>query len=564
MRDYCASVLTLVLALVAGAAGAAGAAAAVGAAGAQSGSVAEVLRERLGQLETAGRIDVDDAQIVSSQTLPQIYQSNGFQPFWNAKGLAELRGLIAESAKDGLTPEDYHLAGLDKLAPAVSGSDALAQAQVDILATSAFYLLLYHLYFGKVDPASLHPAWNFDTRPGVDLNIAPLVKEAMTKGDLTDAMVRARPNNWLYEKMRVALAEYRVLEANGGWTPVPGGETLKVGSRGSRVVALRQRLAVSGELSGQALADDTYDEPLAAAVRTFQERHRIAADGVVSAGTLKEINIPVSGRIGQIRVNLERGRWVLHEITPTDLVIVDVAGFQVSLFHNHQVVWRGKAQIGKPYRQTPIFKSAIDHIVFNPTWTVPPGILARDLLPAIRRDPGTLAQKRLEVIDAQGRTVDPASIDWSLYTGRNFPYMLRQAPGPDNSLGLVKIMFPNSHAVYLHDTPSKALFEKTERAFSSGCIRVEGPFELAKLLLNDPANWNDTTIDAVLKNGATRTVRLRTPVPVLVMYWTMDPTAEGSPVFKRDPYDRDPKLLTALDAPSTSADVRARRASSKR
>jgi L,D-transpeptidase YcbB len=552
MRDFGALLLTLVLALAAGAAGA------------QSGSVAEVLRERLGQLETSGRIDVDDARIVSSQTLPKIYQSNGFQPFWSAQGLAELHGLIAESAKDGLAPEDYYLAGLAKLAPAVSGSDALAHAQVDILATAAFSLLLYHLYFGKVDPASLHPAWNFDTRPGVDLNIAPVVKDALTKGDLTDAVVRARPNHWLYEKMRAALAEYRVLETNGGWTPVPGGETLKVGSRGSRVVALRRRLAVSGELSGQELDNDAYDESLAAAVRTFQERHRIAADGVVSAGTLKEINIPVSGRIDQIRVNLERGRWVLHEFTPTDLVIVDVAGFQVSLFRNQKAVWRGKAQIGKPYRQTPIFKSAIDHIVFNPTWTVPPGILARDILPAIRRDPGALAEKRLQVIDAQGRTVDPASIDWSLYTGKNFPYMLRQAPGPDNALGLVKIMFPNSHAVYLHDTPSKALFEKTERAFSSGCIRVERPFELAKLLLNDPANWNDTTIDAILKDGATRTVRLRTPVPVLIMYWTMDPTAEGPPVFKRDPYDRDPKLLTALDAPSKSADIRARRGSSKR
>jgi L,D-transpeptidase YcbB len=552
MRNYRAVMLTVVLMLAASAALA------------QSGSVAEVLLDRLGQLETVGRIDVGDTKIVSPQALPQIYESNGFQPFWTPQGLAQLRGLIADSAKDGLSPEDYHLAGLTNLASAASGSDALAKAQADILATDAFYLLLYHLYFGKVDPVSSHPAWNFDTRPGLDLNIAPLVKDAMIQGKLAEAVARARPNNWLYDKMRASLAEYRMLEASGGWMAVPGGETLKVGSRGSRVVALRRRLAVTGELNGQPLDNDLYDEPLAEAVRTFQERHRLAADGVVSAATLKELNVSVSGRIGQIRVNLERGRWVLHEITAADLVIVDVAGFQVSFLRNREIVWQGKAQIGKPYRQTPIFKSAIDHVVFNPTWTVPPGILGRDILPAVRRDPGALAKKKLQVIDSQGRSVDPASIEWSRYTGSNFPYMLRQGPGPDNALGLVKIMFPNTHAVYLHDTPSKALFEKSERAFSSGCIRVERPFELAQLVLNDPANWNDSTIEAVLKDGATRAVRLRTPVPVLIMYWTLDPTAEGPPVFKRDPYDRDPKLLMALDAPSKSGAVRARGAAPKR
>jgi murein L,D-transpeptidase YcbB/YkuD len=552
MRNYRALMLTLVLSLAAGAARA------------QSAPIAEVLRDRLGQLETAGRIDVGDVQITSPQALPQIYESNGYQPFWSAQKLADLRTQLAESAKDGLTPEDYHLAELTKLAPATSGTDTLAQAQADILATDAFYLLLYHLYFGKVDPASMHAAWNFDARPGVDLNLAPIVKEALTKGNLADAIGRARPKHWLYDNMRASLAEYRTLEANGGWSPVPGGEALKVGSRGSRVVALRRRLAVSGEFSGQPLDGDTYDEPLAAAVRAFQERHRIEPDGAVGAGTLKEINVPLSTRIGQIRVNLERGRWVLHEVTSPEFVIVDVAGFEVRYLRNQKVAWRGKAQVGKPYRQTPIFKSAIDHVVFNPTWTVPPGILGKDILPAVRRDPGYLAKKRLEVIDRQGGRVDPSSIDWSRYTGSNFPYMLRQGPGPDNSLGLVKIMFPNTHSVYLHDTPSKALFDKNERAFSSGCIRVEHPFELTKLLLNDPTNWNDTTIDAVLKNGATRTVRLRTPVPVLIMYWTMDPTAEGRPVFKRDPYDRDPKLLMALDAPPKSGDVRAGRAPSKR
>ena len=205
--------------------------------------------------------------------------------------------------------------------------------------------------------------------------------------------------------------------------------------------------------------------------------------------------------------------------------------------------------MGKPYRQTPIFKSKIDHVVFNPTWTVPPMILAKDILPAVRKDPGYLAKKRLEVLDRNGKPVDPASIDWKSVTASKFPYLLRQGPGPDNALGRVKIMFPNPYFVYLHDTPSKALFEKEERAFSSGCIRVERPLELAEKLLDDPKTWNSAAIAQAIADGTTRTVRLPKPVPVLLMYWTIVPSDDGHTVFKRDPYGRDRRLAQALDAP---------------
>ena len=522
---------------------------ACGAALAQGAPVADALRDRLKQLETSGRIDIGDSTILSRRALPQIYGWNGNRPIWTAKGLAVLSGLIKDAAQDGLNPEDYHLADLTKLAPAVTSSDPALRVQADLLATDAYYLLLYHLFYGKLDPVSLDPSWNFGKRQGAE-QIVPLAKEALlTQNRLPEAVAQARPNQWLYDNMRSALSLYRDLEAKGGWKAVPDGPALKIGSRGGRVVALRQRLSMSGELTGQPLDNEAYDEPLAAAVRSFQQRHRIAPDGAVGAGTLKELNVPVAYRIGQIRVNLERGRWVLHEITSQDLVVIDIAGFQVSYLRDRKVLWQGKAQVGKPYRQTPVFKSAIDNVVFNPTWTVPPGILGKDILPAVRRDPDALAKKKLQVIDNAGRPVDPAGIDWDRYTGSNFPYMLRQGPGPDNALGLVKINFPNPYLVYLHDTPSKRLFEQTERAFSSGCIRVERPLELSEILLNDPQNWNASTIDAVLKAGTTRTVRLKTPVPVLLMYWTIDPNAGDHPVFKRDPYGRDPKVLAALDAP---------------
>ena len=171
-------------------------------------------------------------------------------------------------------------------------------------------------------------------------------------------------------------------------------------------------------------------------------------------------------------------------------MIVDIAGFGVRFIRDRKTIWQTRAQVGKPYRQTPIFKSAIDHVVLNPTWTVPPTILDQDILPAVRRDRGYLARRGLEVIDRNGRTIPTSSIDFSRYTGRNFPYMIRQGAGDDNALGQVKILFPNPYLVYLHDTPSKALFEKDRRVFSSGCIRTERPLELVELLLADPARWN--------------------------------------------------------------------------
>jgi murein L,D-transpeptidase YcbB/YkuD len=297
------------------------------------------------------------------------------------------------------------------------------------------------------------------------------VFDALRQGSLREAIDRVRPDHWWYANARAALADYRDLAARGGWPGVPAGPALKSGSKGPRVVALRRRLAVTGELAGGPDLGDTYDAPLSAAVRAFQERHRLERDGNVGAETLAELNVPVEARILQIRINLERARWVLHEIGPGDLVIVDVAGFNTVFVRDGKPVWRSRTQVGKPFRQTPIFKAKIDHLVFNPTWTVPPGILANDVIPAARKDPAYLERKGLDLIDKNGQKVDPARVDWA---SKSFPYTVRQEAGPDNALGRVKIMFPNPYHVYLHDTPSKALFEKeacawTGRSSSRSC-----------------------------------------------------------------------------------------------
>lgn len=543
--------------------------------------VVEALRERVDAIRAAaegggsGGIEAGGEPLRATQTLPQLYQMNGFQPLWDALRLRSLVELLRDIEDDGLRPSDYHLAPLQQLLGRTATLAPLERATLDLLASDAYALILYHLYFGKVDPLSLDPAWNFEQRQIRAADAVHFVHDAIVQNRVRASLDQVRPDHWMYAAGRQALAAYRGIAALGGWPQLPAGPTLKPGMTDARVAVLRERLRITGDFVAAGAAATApnpgaisptaatlppeaanppdpllFDATVEAAVRHFQKRHRLGIDGAVGPATLRELNVSVQARIDQLRLNLERGRWVLHEVRKDgDLVIVDIAGFGVRFIRDQKTVWETRAVVGRPYRQTPIFKSAIDHVVLNPTWTVPPTILAQDTLPAIRRNRSYLAKHNLEVIDRSGRPVPAESIDFSRYTSRNFPYMIRQRPGDDNSLGRVKIMFPNSHLVYLHDTPSKSLFDRDQRAFSSGCIRTEKPLDLVERLLDDPVQWNRSALDAAVATGTTRTIRLPKPVPVLILYWTVDRDDDGSIVFKPDPYDRDPRELAALDRP---------------
>jgi murein L,D-transpeptidase YcbB/YkuD len=512
----------------------------------------EALRERVDLLRADGRVVVAGEEIVSHVALPMLYEDAGFRLQWREpQRLESLVAAIRGVEADGLEPNDYHHDALARLA-ATTRADAtpVQRAELDLLATDAFVIVLYHLYMGKVDPLSIEPTWNFDTKSVKESEALAFLQRALESGRIREALDEVRPKHWMYESGRRALAQYRSIQARGGWDPVPAGPSLKPGMTDPRVPALRRHLAVTGDYAGDLDASATYDAALVAAVQVFQGRHQLTPDGTVGPGTLRELNVPVRARIDQIRVNLERARWVLGSIaaTQSDQVIVDIAGFGVRYVRNSRVIWQSRAIVGQEARQTPTFRAQIDRVIFNPTWTVPPGILEKDVIPGMRRGTNVLARKHLKVYDRQNRPVDPATIDWKRYNGRNFPYFLRQDSGDENALGRVKIDFPNPHLVYLHDTPTRSLFDKDKRTFSSGCIRVENALELARILLNDPERWSADAIRKVVDAGQTRTVPLATKVPVLLIYWTVDQDAMGRVVFKRDVYDRDPPLLRALDA----------------
>jgi len=257
--------------------------------------------------------------------------------------------------------------------------------------------------------------------------------------------------------------------------------------------------------------------------------------------------VPVAKRVEQLKINIERARWVLNDLAD-EFVLVNIAGFRAYVLRNKKIAWETKVQVGSAFHQSPVFRDEIEYVVVNPTWTVPYSIASKEILPKIKRDPNYFASRDFDLKGQNGKLVEPSSIDWETITERNFPVWMVQRPGPNNALGRVKVMFPNEHSVYLHDTPSKALFNKAERAFSHGCIRVENPFDLAEQLLGGDG-WNQAKFKQVLDEGEPTKVSLSKPMPVLLLYWTTMVTPDGVVYFFNDVYSRDEPIAKALDEP---------------
>lgn len=492
---------------------------------------------------------IHGARLALQAPVQEFYSRRAFRPAWsNADNAAQLRRALADSYDDGLNPADYHLPLLEELSGQLTEATAtdVLRAQYDVLLTEALLRLAYHLSFGKVDAETFDAQWNYG-RTLARTDVSQEVEQALAAADIYGRVEALKPTHYLYVGLKRELARYRAA-ASVAWPPIAAGQSLTAGMSDARVPLLRARLIASGDLDAAGASDSpTYDAALEAAVRLFQQRMGLQADGVAGSGTIAELNVPLADRIRQLRVNLDRGRVLLRDL-PDEFVVVNVAGFTAHLIRAGQFVWSGRVQVGRPYRRTPIFRSQLGYVVFNPTWTVPPGIIEHDILPAAKRDPGSITRKGLKVLDANGRELDPASIDWSRFHSGHIPYTLRQDPGPSNALGRVKLMFPNPYFVYLHDTPSQALFERAARSFSSGCVRVEHALELTELVLNDQERWNQQSIAEVLASGETRNVTLKKSIPVLLTYWTAWVDPQGQTQFRRDIYGQDDKWAQALEA----------------
>jgi len=511
-----------------------------------NGTLTEQLRVRIENGAQQGQRTPAGNHILAEQSLRRFYLQRSFQPAWSDNGslttaLTELLASIDAASIQGLDPADYHQAALAQLAmPPLGPGQA---TDLELLATDAYLLLASHYLGGRVNPEQLDPEWRADRR---ELDLVKHLEQALASDHVGASLTELLPQQPGYRLLTEQLVAYR---QHLDWPSVPAGPKLETGSTGPRVAALRARLAADGLLAGSNAPQDTFDSTVADAVRAFQAQHGLETDGVVGSDTLAELNLSRADRARQIRVNLERWRWLPNELGRRHLR-VNIADYRLEAWQDGQRQIDMKVIVGRDYRRTPVFSELMRYLVLNPRWVVPPSIAVKDKLPQFRKDPASVVAKGFEIYQGWGsdeRRIDPASIDWRAVNGRSFPYRLVQRPGPQNALGQIKFMLPNKFDVYLHDTPDRQLFARNQRNFSSGCIRLQRPLDLAVWVLSETPPWNRAQIDRELASGVEQTVRLKTPIPVHIQYWTAWVDDADQLQLRRDLYGRDKALAAALD-----------------
>ncbi len=352
-----------------------------------------------------------------------------------------------------------------------------------------------------------------------------------------------------------AIKQYQQIAANGGWGRIPAGRTMKVGSRGNSVIALRRRLAVTGDLGRQATSSRIYDSYVEAGVRRFQARHGISTTGIASRATLRELNVPVEFRLRQLQLNLVRLRTFSGDLGDRH-VILNIPSAMVETVENGRIATHHVAGVGKIDRQSPIMQARALAVNFNPFWTVPVSIIRKDLIPKMQKDPSYLTDNKIRIFDRSGQEIEPSKVNWNSMEA--VKYRFRQDPGGEiNSLGFVRIDIANRHGVYMHDTPSKGIFGDDYRFVSSGCVRVQNVRDYVAWLLKAQGGWDRDRIDEAIRSGKQETVRLTPPVPVYWVYitaWAND----GIVQFRDDVYKRDASEVASAgpSAGSTSHHVR--------
>lgn len=528
-------------------------------------SLPEAIRTRIEAGLMADTFGVGGNRVRSARDVPEFYLRRGYRPAWVTlsgtltPAVDTLLTVLREAPTHGLEGAHRRAVTLDAFRRRIQRPGAPPRvwdlADLDILLSDAFLALGAQLLHGRVD-ADQVPSERISTPPPRDL--PAILTRALDRGDVRGELESLAPPQPEYARLREALAQLRDAAARGGWPVVAEGPTLREGDVDPRIAAVRRRLASSAETREQELARapgallETFTPELTEAVRSFQHRHGLEMDGAVGGLTLEAMNVPVQDRIRQVQVNMERWRWIPQDLG-TRHIRVNIAAFETEVWDQGAVVMRLRSIVGRQYRMTPSFTAPLRYLVFAPYWNVPPNIAAVDKLPEIRRDPGYLARLRYTLLDLRtDEAVDPWSVDWSAVTGADFNrrYRLRQDPGPLNALGRVKFMFPNPYHVYLHDTPDRHLFQQAQRDFSSGCIRIEHPMELAAFLLADDPTWTREAMATAAGAGVERTVFLGEPIPVHVLYMTAFVDAEGHVHFRSDLYGRDAVVMAALAASS--------------
>ena len=452
--------------------------------------------------------------------------------------------MIIHAKDEGLEPSDYYL---DDFKAYWDSAGLGESVQRDLLLSAALYRYSKNVHSGRNGASKLDNDWYIKNEP---LDVRKLFVDVAKKSSIAQLLKELPPQHSGYKALKHELQHFRELAQQGGWQKFDWGPTLEPGVQHKQVLQLRRRLALTGDLVVDPFPDmDVYDRWLEEAVMHYQARHGLEVDGKVGPKTRRSLNVTVSKKIRQIRINMERWRWLPRKLGGR-YVMVNMTGFELYIMENGSEILSMPVIIGKSYRSTPTFSGLISYMEYNPYWTIPKKLVLEDIIPRQLRDSTYLSRKSIKVYRGweNPREVDPQTVDWSKVNPDRFPYWMRQEPGPKNALGRIKFLFSNPYAVYLHGTPDKHLFDRVVRAFSSGCIRVKDPVRLAAFLLNDGTQQMEEDVLANIHLGINQGIDLPIAVPIYLIYWTAWVDDEGRMNFRDDIYGRDIRLNTLFDS----------------
>ena len=475
-----------------------------------------------------------------AQRLYFFYGARHFEPIWLdetpdgsvtfSPAADKIIALFKASAAEGFDPQDYLIPAID-----VAGArgNPLKLAELETAFSAATLRYASHLYTGRLDPRSVNGLLDIAPKR---LDEAALLVELASSDDPAAVLAKLEPIHPEFLALKAALATFddRAIDRP---VLIAEGPTLKPGMSDARIPALRQRMELP------ALDGTVYDDALVAAIKAFQERQNLEVDGVIGPATLAALNGGVPVTREDIIANMERWRWM-----PRDLgefhVLVNIPEFRLAIRRNGVEEYATRVVVGTVKNQTPVFSDNIRHIVVNPYWNVPSSILRGEIAPAVLRNPGYIERNNYDLL-YNGTAVSPWQVDWSQVSASNFPFRVRQRPGPGNALGQIKFLFPNKHDVYLHDTPSKSLFARDFRAFSHGCVRVQNPMEFADALMANEANISRASLEAMF-GSSERWVNPDKQIPVHIAYFTVRVDADGTLRNYGDVYGHNAKVIAAM------------------
>ncbi|MEZ4887874.1 MAG: L,D-transpeptidase family protein [Chitinophagales bacterium] len=529
--------------------------------------------------------------------IDSFYKSRNYEPVWHngytlyGRGSEVIRH-IEKASQEGLASKDYHGDVLTKWHSDINEVYDVKfipydnfLPKIDVLITDAALHYAYHLHYGKLNPSKLDIGWNIERDGAFDF--AAALQQAIINRNVNQFFEDRKPQHEEYGQLKEALAYYQALQnEKGEWMTDLKSEKLELGMKDKAVALLRQRLAfeealpeklndhkatttkvLKSEVNMDTLRGsyakieelensliltkmdsiynpEVFDITVHNALVAFQQQHGIGDDGVIGPNTLSVLNTSLEHRIKQINIALEQWRWMPNQFSDF-FVFVNIPAYQLDVYKNGKIDQTKKVMVGLPNHKTAIFSNNIRYLDLNPYWTVPFSIATNEILPKLKQNLSYLNRQNMKVFSG-GKVINPYNVNWSSLSSRKFPYTIRQEPGTKNALGTVKFMFPNKYNIYLHDTPSKSLFVKAERAYSHGCIRLDNPVQFAEYLLQDDPKWDAQKIQKVLDSEKNTRVSLDKKIPIYIAYFTAWVDASGLTHFQKDVYGKDEVVMKAM------------------